>query len=236
MKEAILNLKSLQDIDDGIHACEDQIAKLRARLEASDRDHQRLQESVKSQSENSKALKVALKAKEGELAGVEAEIQKLQTQLNQAKSNKEFTALKHQIGTTRERASAIEDEILKMLEQIEGGDSKLKELNDSAGAREAEVKARRAEIQERLASLEAHHAELKQRRKEAAAKVDAARLAVYERIHRNKPDGKALAPARNFTCAGCQMTLPPNVVNLLMRGEEMQTCRHCSRILYLDDK
>ena len=236
MKETLQNLKALQEVDDGVRACEDQINKLRAKLEASDRDHQRLQDSVKSQSENAKALKVALKAKEGELSGVEAEIQKLETQLNQAKSNKEFTALKHQIGTTRERASAIEDEVLKMLEQIEGGDSKLKELNANAGAREAEVKARRTETQERLASLEAHHAELAQRRKEAASKVDGARLSVYERIHRNKPDGKALAPARNFTCAGCQMTLPPNVVNLLMRGEEIQTCRHCSRILYLDDK
>jgi hypothetical protein len=77
---------------------------------------------------------------------------------------------------------------------------------------------------------------LLKRREDALFHVEPEHLAIYERIHRGKPDGKAMAPVRNFACLGCQMGLPPNVVNNLMVGEKLQICQSCSRILYLDEE
>ena len=70
-------------------------------------------------------------------------------------------------------------------------------------------------------------------------------LRLYERILRAKEDGISLAVAGKYEviedkgkailwrCEGCSMSLNAQDVNLMMIGRDVQTCRNCSRILYL---
>ena len=55
------------------------------------------------------------------------------------------------------------------------------------------------------------------------------------RIHKGHPDGKAIVAATNFVCKGCNMAVPPNIVNYLMQGDRLIVCKSCQRILYLPE-
>ena len=235
MDERTKRLRELQTLDDGIRANESQIARARKRMAQIDRDLRELQASLQSQSEGSKTLAVTLHKHETELAGIETRIDELQGQLNRAKSNKEFTAFKYEIKVQEQKKSDIEDEILRIMEQMDGGGEHLTRLRQDVETRQTEAEEEKAETRETLESLEANGRELEQRRAAAAAAVDGEDLRTYERIHKGTPDGKAIAAVRNYTCQGCLMRVPANVVNMLMMGKRL-TCNHCARIQYLDDQ
>ncbi|HEU0265389.1 MAG TPA: C4-type zinc ribbon domain-containing protein [Geobacterales bacterium] len=41
----------------------------------------------------------------------------------------------------------------------------------------------------------------------------------------------ALAEARDGSCLGCNLNLPPQLYNSLFRYEDLVTCPHCQRVL-----
>ena len=235
MDERIAPLVELQSIDDGIRANDHQIGRSRKRLTQIAQDLQDLTASLQSQTEGSKTLAVTLHKRESDLAGVETRIADLQLQLNQAKSNKAFTALKHEIRIQEKKKSELEDEILRTMEQMEGGGEHLERLRKDVRDRQAETEREEAETLEIIASLEANGRELAERLAVAAAAVDRDYLRIYERLHKGTPDGRGIAAVRGYACQGCLMRVPANVVNMLMMGK-LLTCQHCARIQYLDDK
>ena len=46
--------------------------------------------------------------------------------------------------------------------------------------------------------------------------------------------GLAMAPVKNGTCQGCNMNIPPQVFNQLQRGDSIELCGNCNRIIYWD--
>ncbi|CAN5205567.1 hypothetical protein BH18ACI2_BH18ACI2_18180 [soil metagenome] len=56
--------------------------------------------------------------------------------------------------------------------------------------------------------------------------------ALYNRISTRIRDGIAVAEARNSSCTACFMTLRPQVMSEIRRGEEIIICDNCNRILY----
>ena len=71
-------------------------------------------------------------------------------------------------------------------------------------------------------------------------------IRVQEVIYRVRPDvlkkyatirmrrGLAMAPVKNGTCQGCNMNIPPQVFNQLQRGDTIELCGNCNRIIYWD--
>ena len=55
---------------------------------------------------------------------------------------------------------------------------------------------------------------------------------LYARIKARIRDGVAVAEARNRSCTACFMSLRPQVMAEIRRGEEVITCDNCGRILY----
>jgi predicted nucleic acid-binding Zn-ribbon protein len=55
---------------------------------------------------------------------------------------------------------------------------------------------------------------------------------LYGRISARIRDGVAVAEARNRSCTACFMSLRPQVMSEIRRGEEIITCDNCGRILY----
>ncbi|MGE3258094.1 MAG: zinc ribbon domain-containing protein, partial [Geobacter sp.] len=50
---------------------------------------------------------------------------------------------------------------------------------------------------------------------------------------RSQRRGQALAEAREGSCLGCNMQLPPQLYNTLFKCDELYFCPHCQRILIL---
>ena len=72
-------------------------------------------------------------------------------------------------------------------------------------------------------------------RARAVPGVDPKILKQYDRILTNR-DGMAIVGVKDSACSGCNMSVPPQVVNLIKMYERIITCEVCNRILYIPDE
>ena len=178
-------------------------------------------------------LQLQQKEKELELATREAHVRKLQGQLFQVKTNKEYSAIQQEIAHAKADASLLEEEIIRLLdgiEQTKGAHSQqaaiVKERQGAFQQEEARVRAALAEIEGRIAALQQTRAGL-------TPQVDREVLTVYERVLASR-DGLALVPLIRDSCGGCHMVQPPQVVNEAHLKARLIS-DSCNRILYVED-
>ena len=174
------------------------------------------------------------KEKELELGSKEEATKKLQGQLYGLKTNKEYQTMLQQIQDAKADASVIEDKILELFDKadaikIEADREKLKLKDDEKVFLEEKKKVndRIKEIDDRLAQLEVQ-------RKQALQDVDPKILTQYERILASR-DGLAIVIVKGNSCGGCNMFVPPQVINLIKMYAHIITCEMCNRILYIDE-
>ena len=71
--------------------------------------------------------------------------------------------------------------------------------------------------------------ETESRRKDLVAQVPPDTLRLYERIHKRL--GRAVVPAMNGNCTGCNMEIRAQIYNEIQRGDKIFQCVYCKRIL-----
>lgn len=188
---------------------------------------------VKAAEEQAKTLQVTRAHMEGDLAAKEGAVKKLQMQLYQVKTNKEYTALQHEIAGLKADNSVLEEEILKVMEQVDQRKAATAAAGEALKAQEARTATVIATVEREMADLDAAIAKLQEARRAIAPRVDPKVLARYERIVEKK-DGLGLVPlhVEREACGGCHMNVPPQTINEIRLKERLIACESCARLLY----
>jgi predicted nucleic acid-binding Zn-ribbon protein len=234
MTEPLELLKQLQAVDGELFrlrrsqaAKPRELAELAAVLAAEEA-------KLKAAEEKLKLLQLAQKEKEIDLQTREASVRKLQGQLFQLKTNKEYSTMQREIEALKADNSLLEEGILGLFEAIE----KAQQEKQAEAARLAQerqrLEAKRHRIEEALAELETAIAKLERQRQGLTPAVPAATLRAYERVLAIR-EGLALVPVMKSSCGGCNRRLPPQVINEVYLKAKLVSCESCSRILYFDE-
>lgn len=178
-----------------------------------------------------KAAQLQQKQKEGDLAQREEKISKLQAQLYQLKSNKEYSTMEMEIKGLKADKSLLEEDILKLLDTVDAARAALAKEKEALAVEEKKFQAGLAELKKRSEELQAASASEGEKRKTYTPNIDARSLSQYERILKSR-EGLALVPVVNNACGGCHLGLPPQVVNETQQHEKWIVCESCARILY----
>ncbi|WP_428939305.1 zinc ribbon domain-containing protein [Fontivita pretiosa] len=217
-----------------------------ARLEAASRDVRVQERRVSDLVEKHRLASATLmeaRAKAGQveldLKSREAHIEKLRLQQQQAKTNKEYQAFLVEINTEKVDKAKIEDELIKLMEQVERGQKQLAELASQLEAERSKLASLREGISDKLAALQAEVEALRVPRDEARKAVPPKALEIYDRLAEHH-DGEALAPIakpdprrEEYICSACNMELVTDVYNKLHSRDELVFCPSCRRILYI---
>ena len=169
---------------------------------------------------------------ETELAETRTKAEHADRALMAATNEKEYGAAIREGDAARKHGSELET---KILEQMETFDSTEQEI----GRRAPELETLRAERDAQLAALEEQARmqarqidEQQQERERVFHELPKQMSALYNRVKARVRGGIAVAEARTGSCTACHMTLRPQVMAQVRRGEEVITCDNCSRILY----
>lgn len=170
--------------------------------------------------------------KEGELQALEARRDKYKGQLREVKTNKEYSAMLHEIEGVEREIRAVEDAILVELERAEGLEAAVR--NEQADFRQAEER-HKAE----LVRLAGQQRQLEEQRAVAQAERDGVATGLpgemVERFQRvAKVRGTAVAEARDGLCLQCHVQLRPQLFMEVKRNEELIQCPSCSRVLFYE--
>ena len=234
LKSQLSELIQLQTIDSEIYVLKNEKESKPKEIEAIDAAFEEKKKNLAGLEETLLSFQKQRKDKELELASKEVNAKKLETQLYQLKTNREYQVMLQQIQDAKADASVIEDQILGLFEQAD----KIK--NDSSQEKlrlqeeEKAVEGEKKNIHDRTKEIDERIAQLESQRKQITPGLDKKILSQYERILFNR-DGLAIVNVKDNSCGGCNMFVPPQVINLIRMYECIITCEVCNRMLYIEN-
>lgn len=162
----------------------------------------------------------------------EAELKKLQGQLNAATSNKEFDIFKGQIASIGSERAELENTAFEAMEEIDAAQATLKVL-------ETELKNLRQAVQTLRTEVAANRPGLETKLEELKSQIDVAEkvippgegLSAYRRLRIANGAG-ALAGIEDDFCEGCNCRVTNQDLVRIRTGEFLR-CRECNRGLYV---
>lgn len=168
---------------------------------------------------------------ESDLKAEKEKIKKWEARLNEIKSNRDFQALSREIEAARKANLGIEDEILRKMQEIEDLKTSIARREEDLALEQKKLSAERALLQQKLDSLNARLSEEEAVRQKSLVKASGRWLRQYDTI-RKRRDGVAVVAVLDEHCQGCNMGIPPQLYRIVLKGEEVETCPFCHRILY----
>jgi predicted nucleic acid-binding Zn-ribbon protein len=179
-------------------------------------------------------LKKERRAVERELEEVELKIKKSRSKLDEVRSNKEYQAVLKEIEDLKELNSNKEEIVIKWMEDIEIQEKECGE-NDIRWKESQQVYDKQNEqCSKRMKELDKETESLVEERTKLSQKVDKDLLKGYEGL-RNNLKGMVVVSAIEAVCQGCHLGIPPQQYNNLIKGESLQNCPHCNRIIYCNE-
>jgi len=233
MEDQIKMLVELQELDTEIYDKKRLLDAIPERIKELDNSLEEKSINLKNLEEESKKLQVKRKEKETDLASKEETIKKYKTQLFQIKTNKEYTALEKEISSIKADNSVLEDEIIVLLDGVDEIKEKVSKEKEILEHEKGKVQDEKKKMEDEKKINEAEFNDLNNKRKEFVQKLDKNILSKYERILHNR-DGLAMVPVIGGSCGGCNMNLPPQVINEAKLKKECIFCGNCARILYIE--
>ena len=231
MNPDLRNLIALQDIELKIASTQKQISDTPAKTQGFQEELQRLKQAYTERVAHAQELTKRRRTLEGEVDMMRSKLSKLKDQLMSVKTNKEYTAMLHEIQMAEEHIRSEEDKILEIMEEMETKEQDLnsaeKELKTRSAVLEAEIQKSEAAVP----GLEVEMAQLREERLAMELRVESELLARYRRIAEARK-GIALAEARDELCTACHVRIRPQVYADLLRTENIHSCDSCSRILF----
>jgi predicted nucleic acid-binding Zn-ribbon protein len=172
------------------------------------------------------------KQKEGEVEDLKARRSKYKTQLMEVKTNKEYTAMLHEIEGVERSIREREDEILVEMERAEALQADIKREEQAFKEAESRHRVEAGRLEERRRVLGADQGRLDGERASIAETVSEDALELFGRVARLR--GTGLAEARDETCQACRVKLRPQMYVDLRHNDEIVQCPACNRILYYE--
>ena len=231
VSEQIKILAELQTIDSDIYSLKKELETHPEIKKEADRNFDSKKTVLKAAEEELKNIQVRQKNLEMDLGSKEEKVKKLQGQLYSLKSNKEYQAMELEIKGLKADDSLLEEEILKTFDAVEAAKAKVQKEKEFLLTEEKKYKAQLEVLNQRATEIQSAIQVFEEKRKVFVPNIDPKILPQYERLLKSR-EGLAIAPIRNNSCGGCNIGLPPQVVNEARMQEKFLTCESCARMLY----
>ena len=232
MKAELQKLIALQNLDTTIRKLEkDQEAIPERRAEIEREFDQRAFEirALENRREEAKHTRARL---ENEVVEQRGRVERAERNLMSSKKQDEYTAAIREADSARKQISALETQILEQLETLEQAEASLNERASEIVSLNSDREVRLKAFDDETATMGERLAAARKDREEVFANLPKQMSGLYSRIRARIRDGVAVAEARNRSCSACFMSLRPQVMAEIRRGEEIITCDNCGRILF----
>ena len=208
-KEGLLN--GLAELDAELIGGRDAVAAKKEELTFLKEEREKLEEGIAAEQDN---------------------IRRSEAHQKEIKTQKEYQAVSKEIAAAKKLGAELEEQLLQKIGQIDELTAAIAGIEETLMTLEQQVNIRKNELQEKIDRLEAE-LDSGMVAREAIVKGLPASVTRRYGILREQRRGVAVVEAREGSCLGCNMQLPPQLYNTLFRADELILCPHCQRILIL---
>ena len=232
MKDQLLLLTELQRHDARIQELEQMKKSFPAKLETMNADVRRVEQMLERERQQLSETESWRKRQEDEMKSEEERAVAAKQRSAAVKNAKEYMASERELQATRKSAQERQEEVAKLVEAVASAKKSIEQHEADFAALKEHVSGEEKAANDKIAEFDAQIAEERKLREVAAARVRPDVLKKYSAIRMRR--GLAMAPVKNGTCQGCNMNIPPQLFNQLQRGDSIELCGNCNRIIYWD--
>ena len=236
MKAELDKLIDLQKTDTNLRRLKEALETADERRAAIEQEFEQHAFSIREIQGRRDGLNTSRTELEKQIAENKTYLERAERNLKHAQNQKEYETAMREIDALQKQITAFETQIVESMEQGEGVEKELEERADEISTLDAKRDAALAEFDSQLKAERAEfEAETKIRAKGFATLPD--RLAAaYNRLAQRSRDGIAVAEVVNGACSACHMSLRPQAMVEVRKGQEIMLCESCSRILYIPSR
>lgn len=234
-KEQLLILSEICHQDLKLIVNREKMSRLSRESEQAKTAAQNLGSSIATINANKVELLKRRKALDEKLQQEKANVRKWEARAEKIKGEREYTALMSEIGTQKRTIAGIEAEISELTTEVKTGDE---QLLKATGDRDEKLQCANSayEAVKELLQEESERLSANTKAKEALLhRLPATLKARYERIFEKRAQ-QGIAIIRQSVCQACMRTIPPELFIRVCKGEVIEQCPSCQRILVADIK
>ena len=232
MNNHITQLVNLAQIDKDIDAFEPQIEEVNYNYEAALAKTKSINSDIENLTEEIQNEELKKSKNDLHLAELSQKLEENVKKSADIKTEREMKSLqleeeiaKEQVTFANEEIGRLEKIIESKTEQIESAKSSLKELN-------ANLEKVKADVDKKLTILNNDRQKVFVAKEKLLGTINQKGLAFYQKIRRWAKNTTVVV-VEDQACMGCHMLINDKTFSDVIKGEELTTCPHCGRILYV---
>ncbi len=170
---------------------------------------------------------------EAAVKDIKEQISKYNRQLNEVKTNREYSILLKEIEEAKQKDNDMEEEIIVEMLSADEIEDEIKTASQKYSEAEEKFSKEKDVLQQEKKKFEANRDKLNQKKEKLVPKIPSDQVSLYLKIYKRN-SGIALSPVKEEFCSLCHLRIRPQVINELKGKEKIILCENCGRILYCD--
>jgi uncharacterized protein len=225
-------LLQLQQLDTTIDEARREIAAHPQRLADADARLTAATQAVEATKHRLKASQDSRRDLEKEAAVFQGRLAKFKEQLSAVKTNREYTAMQHEIEAAQRDLGAVEEKVLERMMEADAVAADVKQAEAQLAADKKAIDAEKKILAEDLATVESSLKDASDKRAALVTQTDPGLIKRFEQVAKVRK-GIALSRATyDGLCTACHVRLRPHVFQQIRQNDTIIQCDSCQRIMY----
>jgi predicted nucleic acid-binding Zn-ribbon protein len=234
MNNGLQNIIDLSNLDKNNTSWDNQKATLRIKLNELLSKKEAILLEVEAISEKVQSSNLNIRKNNTYLAELNAQLEEITKKTAKIKTEKEAKALALEEDIAKEQIIFANDEIKRYEKIIENTEEENKSTTTALEEIEKEIIDEEAIVEKGTKSIDKNVKKTNKEKEKLVSEIDQKALAFYNKIRLWAKD-TSVVPVKDQVCYGCFIQLSDQAYLDTLKQEEMKTCSHCGRILYIDE-
>lgn len=234
MKEALLQLLRLQEVDKKLFELEEAKEKYPAEIELRRRRIAKARSALAGLEAQSAELEKQQRHCEREIESGKAALREREERFSVVTTNKEYDSLQLEIEVCKKDLAEHETQLIKALEALEQIQEQLDDERSAFEEGRAAEQERIDELEGQLGTMQEQIDQVAASRQAVAQGIDDKLLRTYERKKGRR--GIRVAAVRKGACGACFHQMPAQIRNEVRLGNRLIFCESCGTIMVWDEQ
>ncbi len=233
MNAYLEQLIELVGIDKQIDSFEPRVLQIRLDLDAKLSEVENLENKIETYKEELGENDLKKKKNELHLAELSSKLKTFSTKSAAVKTEKEMKALQLEEEIAKEQVDFANEEIERFDKIAEQKELEIEACQEKIDQMQGDITSLQKDTDKDLEELEKQRMKVYADKQKLMSNMSQNIIVFYEKIRR-WAGNTTVVPVKKQACYGCYMRINDHTYANVIKGEEITTCPHCGRILYLE--
>ncbi len=185
--------------------------------------------------EEKKENELKIRQHELHLQELADKLQEISKKSGAVKTDKEMKALQLEEDIAKEQCDFANDEVVRLQEINEIKDKLIADIDEELEEISKVVEEKRKEIEKQLNEIEKERKKVYTKKEKLISSINQKILEFYHKV-RKWAGNTTVVPVKKQACYGCYMKINDKTYASVIKSEDIITCPHCGRILYIEEE